>query len=304
MKINFLQVLLFYALGLVAARAVEIDDEAQKLIGLETARLVETKLPPQVAAYGTVLAPTPLVELFRQIGMARADVVVSKQSLARVEDLFASRELVARKDVEAARAQVAKDQSVIQGVEDRLMLEWGSGIARLSNEERTKLLDDLLSGKRALVRLSVARDVTMEGGVPVVAHLKALGRELKPLPGASIFPARSVDPAFQTQSFLAIMNSGETPLAVGAMLTGSFDLKGEPREGVLVPASAVVFYMGKAWIYQEEKEEEFERVEIATDTPVDSGWFLEKDALEAHPVVTKGVQSILSKETIATVEED
>ena len=303
MKINFLQVLLASATCLAAAHAVEIDEEAQKLIGLETALLGETKLPPQVAAYGTVLPPAPLVELFRQIEMARADGVVSKQSLARVEELFASRELVARKDVEAARAQVAKDQAVIQGVEDRLMLEWGSGIDGLSNEERAKLLEDLLAGKRALVRLSVARDVSMEG-VPVAAHLKAMGRELKPLSGASIFPARSVDPAFQTQSFLAIMNSGDAPLAVGAMLTGSFDLKGEPREGVLVPASAVVFYMGKAWIYQEEKEEEFERVEIATNTPVDGGWFLDKDALETHPVVTKGAQSILSKETIGTVEEE
>ncbi len=304
MKNNFLQALLTSALCLTTAHAVEIDDEAQRLIGLETAPLAGTKLPPQVAAYGTVLPPGPLVDLFRQIEMARADVAVSTQSLTRVEELFATRELVARKDVEAARAQVAKDQAAVEGLEDRLMLEWGSGIAKHSNEERTKLLEDMLAGKRALVRLSVARNVTVEGGAPVAAHLQALGHELKPLPGASIFPARAVDPAFQTQTFLGIMNSGETPLPVGAMLTGSFELKGEAREGVLVPASAVVFYLGKAWIYQEEKDEEFERVEIPANTPVDGGWFLEKDTLEVHPVVTKGAQSILSKETIGTVEEE
>lgn len=301
MKTNFL----FVAYIITAAafsHATEIDAEAQRLIGLETADLAAKSLPSQVAAYGNVLSPAALIDLFRQIDAARTALEISKQTSDRAEKLFSSGELVARKDLEAAQAQLMRDRVAIQVIEDRLILEWGPSFSKLVAPERTKLLDELLSGKMAIVRLSVARSEKLHG-VPLAASLHTFGQELKPIRSTSVTPATVVDPAFQARGFLCLVQTPEVPLAIGLSLTGALELGGEPHAGVLVPASAVVFYLGKTWVYQKGDTNEFERIEIAIDAPVDGGWFLASNVLEPHPVVTQGAQAILSKETSSTVEK-
>ena len=282
--------------------ATEVNAEAQRLIGLETADLAAKSLPPQVAAYGSVLSPAPLIDLFRQIEAAKAAAEISKQTSDRAEKLFSSGELVARKDLEAAQAQLMRDQVAIQVIEDRLILEWGPSFSKLLTPERTRLREDLLNGKTAIVRLSVARS-EMLNSAPLTASLHAFGQELKPIRATSITPATMLDPAFQARGFLCLIETSDVPLAIGLTLTGTLELTGEPRAGVVVPPSAVVYCLGKTWIYQKAETDEFERIEIPTDTPADGGWFLASGVLAPHPVVTHGAQSILSQETSSKEEK-
>jgi hypothetical protein len=243
MKTNFLIV----ACVLTAAaftHATEIDAEAQRLIGLETADLAVRSLPAEVAAYGSVLSPAPLIDLFRQIDAARTALEISKQTSDRAGKLFSAGELVPRKDVEAAQAQLTRDQAAIQVLEDRLILEWGLSFSKLAARERTLLLEDLLLGKMAIVRLSVARSEMLQG-IPLAASLHGFGQELKPIRSTSVAPATVIDPAFQSRGFLCLIATPEAPLAMGLILTGALELEGEPRAGVIVPPSAVVFYLGK-----------------------------------------------------------
>ena len=285
------------------ACAVAIDAEAQKLLGLETADLAAKSLPPTVAVYGSVLSPAPLVDLFRQIAAAQAARVVSEESLARVEKLFTSGELVARKDVQAAQAQQASDQVVIQGLEDRLVLEWGQRFSKLSAADRVALLDDLLASRQALIRLSVPRGES-PASVPLAASLHTFGRSQMPIRCTTITPTPAIDPAFQSQAYLGLIETPAAPLAIGLTLTGSLELAGEVRVGIFVPQDAVVFYLGKAWIYQKDEDDQFERVEVPVDVPVERGWFVAGDVLEPHPAVTKGAQALLSKETLAPAAEE
>lgn len=284
------------------AHATGIDAEAQRLIGLETADLAEKSLPPEVAVYGSVISPAPLIDLFRQVEAAKAALEVSQQAADRAGKLFASGELIARKDVEAAQAQLVKDQAAIQALEDRLILEWGPRFSKLTAEKRAEFLEQLLEGRAAIVRLSVSRGESFEG-LPLAADLHAFGREMKPIRCTSISPATTIDPAFQSRGFLGVIDTPDAPLASGLILTGNLEIKGTPRVGLEVPQGAVVFYLGKAWVYQKGGHDEFERVEIPTNAPIDGGWFLENDVIEPHPVVTKGAQSLLSKETAGPAEE-
>ena len=205
--------------------------------------------------------------------------------------------------MEAAQAQVVRDQAAVQALEDRLVLEWGPRFSKLSMQDRTKLLEDFLAGRQTLVRLSVSRSETL-ASTPVAARLHASGKGMESIRCTAVFPAPSVDPAFQSRTFLGLIEMPQAPPAVGLALAGVLELKGEARAGVFVPESAVVFYLGKAWIYQNEDGDQFERVEIPADTAVDGGWFVASGMLEPLPVVTKGAQSILSKETLAPAEEE
>ena len=289
---------IFALLAGLASRAAGIDAATQKLLGIETAALAEKSLPPEVAVYGSVLSPAPLVELIRQIAAAHAAQVVSKESLERVEKLFAAGELVARKEVQATQAQQAQDQVVVQGFEDRLAMEWGPRFSKLATADRSKLVDDLLATRQALIRLAVSRGES-PATAPLAASLHTFGRAQMPIRCTSISPAPAVDPAFQSPAFFGLIETPTAPLAAGLALTGVLELQGKPRPGIFVPQDAVVFYLGKAWVYQQEDSELFERVEIPVDAPVEGGWFVAADVLEPHPAVTKGAQALLSKETLA-----
>ena len=283
--------------------AAEVEEESQRLLGIETADLTEKQLPPEAAVYGSVLAPAPLIDLFRQIAAAREAVEISNESLDRAEKLFASGELVARKDVQAAKTQQAKDHAILRGLEDRLVLEWGQRFSAMNAAERTKLLEDLLGGRQALIRLSVSRGEPLVTS-PLAARLHLFGHEREPFRCTVILPAPATDPAFQSKTFLGLLDTRAAPLAAGLMLTGALELTGDPRTGLFVPQGAVVFYLGSAWVYRKTGDKDFERVGISTATPVAGGWFVEGDALDPHQIVMKGAQSLLSQETLRSSAEE
>jgi len=285
------------------ARATEVSEDAQKLMGIETSGLAAKSLPPEMAVFGSVLSPAPVIDLIRQIDTARATIKVSKEALERVEKLYSAGELVARKEVDGARAQQTLDRAVLRSLEDRLALEWGPWFSRKSPEERLALADELLAGHLATIRLSVPRGGA-NGIKPVAVRLHAFGQDQSTIRGNVIFPALAVDAAFQATSFVTMIDTPESPLAVGLSLTGQLETAGKPREGVLIPKDAVVFYLGKAWVYQQAGDEDFERMEIPIDTPVAGGWFLSGDAEKPGKVVVKGVQAILSQETLGPAEEE
>ena len=298
--------LLIPAIALLAAgfsRALEVNAEAQRLLGLQTAPLANKTLPPEVPVYGSVLPPAPLIDLFRQITAAQAVIEISRETVERDEKLFASGELIARKDVLAAQAQLAQDKVLLQALEDRLILEWGPAFSKLSAADRAKQLEDLLLGRQALARLAVPRGEPSEA-LPVAARLHFPGNELAPIRCERIMPFPAIDPAFQGQTFFGLVDTPAAPLPSGLTLTGALELKSDKvLTGSLVPQDTVVFYLGKAWIYLKSGDDEFERLEISTQTPIEGGWFVKFDRPTPMEVVTVGAQSLLSKETLAPAAE-
>ncbi len=277
--------------------AFEVTSAAQRLMGIETVELSAKSLPLEVAVYGSVLSPAPVIELLRQIAATQAAVKMTKESLDRVTKLFASGELVARKDVQTAEMQYTQDQTALQLLEDRMILEWGQRFSQMTTVERTKQLDYLLAGREALIRLSGVRGDRGESA-PLAARLHLFGHQQTLLRCSKIMPASAIDPAFQTPAWIGLMETPTTPLAFGQVLTGFLELRGAPRDGVFVPESAVVFYLGKAWIYQKQSEVKFVRIEVPIDNPVEGGWFVAVGVLEPNLIVTQAAQVLLSKETL------
>lgn len=292
---------MFKCCSISLAMGIEVTPELQAKLGIKTTELAVTKLPPQRPVYGTVLSPAALIDLYRQIEVAQAAVNVSKDSLARAEKLFADGELVARKEVEAARAQHVQNVAAIQTLDDHQMLEWGRHFSTLASNDRTHLIESLLTGKSVMIRLALPHGISLEDA-PLAARLHTFGHGKTPFRCTTILPSPMIDPAFQAQTFLSIQETKNAALIVGSTVSGVLELSGEPHEGLLVPQDAVIFYLGKSWIYQNSKDNEFERVEIPTTEPIEGGWFVAKDAIESLKVVNIGAQSILSQETLAPEE--
>jgi len=100
----------------------------------------------------------------------------------------------------------------------------------------------------------------------------------------------------QGRGFLLLISPNSLKLVPGLALTGLLSLPGEPRSGVLLPRSAVVRYNGATWIYLQTGEETFQRTQVALDSPLQDGWFVEKGLKPKDKVVTVGGQQLLSEE--------
>ncbi len=283
------------------AAEFKVKAEVQKLLDLETKQPATISLPAESTAWASVIAPAPLIELLRQSEAAQAAIDVTKQSVERAEKLFASGELVARKDLDALHAQSIQDAAARRMVEDKIALEWGARYSTMADVDRAKLIKALLAGEMALLKISLSRGAEPVTS-PVAARLHAEGREQSSVRCTTLSPATSVDPVFQGQAFIGEIDNKDHALASGLSLTGFMELPGESREGLLIPQSAVVFHLGKAWAYRKAGDEEFERLEVPIDSPVTGGWFVAKDAIEDGELVTRGAQALLSKETFVPEE--
>jgi len=77
---------------------------------------------------------------------------------------------------------------------------------------------------------------------------------------------------------------------------------GSATEGADVPASAVVWWQGRAWVYRRTGQDTFARVEIATDLPAPGGGYIARDVPEDAEIVTRGAQLLLSEEFRAQIQ--
>jgi hypothetical protein len=298
MPLRFLTALSAAMLCAALCHAAELKIEAatQKLLDLETQKPAASSLPPETTAYASVISPAPLIELFRQSEAAQAAIHVTAQSVERAEKLFTSGELVARKDLDALHAQSTQDTAARRLIEDKIALEWGAHFSTMTDVDRSQLIQSLLASEEALLKISLSRGVEPVAA-PVAARLHAEGRELAPVRCTSLTPAASVDPLFQGQAFIGQIANKDHQLISGMNLTGVMELPGEIRQGILIPQSAVVFHLGKAWAYRKSDEENFERMEIPINSPVAGGWFVAADTVKSGELVTRGAQALLSSET-------
>ncbi len=293
---------LFYIIIISLCHAAEIMPEIQEKLGIKTISPVTQQLPPQVATYGAVISPAPLIDLYRQIEAAQAAADVSQESLTRAEKLFAEGELVARRDVQAARALLTQDAAKIRALEDRVILEWGLYFSKLDPAGRTSLITKILQCETILIRLTLPQGSSLDAS-PIAAKLYQFGKEKTIYNLTSIFPSPTADPTFQSPTFFSIFESNDSTLVPGITLTGVLELSGQPRAGLLIPQDAVISYLGKDWIYLNAEKDHFERIEISTTEPTDGGWFITEGKLEAGKIVIVGAQALLSAETLAPEAE-
>ena len=268
-----------------------VEEETRERLGIETSPLAHFELPPEMPAYAAVLDPAPLVALIRQAEFTERALEFSRKAMDRASALFNNGELVAEKSVEAARAQLLTDEAAHQTALDALRGGYGPDIAAI--RDPTPLLDLEMLVVRIAVPAGQAGD-KLPAGASLTLDPPVLCEALRRAPAA--------DPVYQAAAWLALVKSPR--LVPGMSVPAKLTFPGEPVKGRLIPASAVVFHLGKAWVYQEEKPGEFEKTEVPIDQPVEGGWFVEEGKIPALKIVTTGAQMLLSKEASHPVEKD
>jgi hypothetical protein len=290
---------------------IRLDAETQQRSGIETGVLSSTPHPEQLRAYGMVLDVARLTELSNSYANAKAQVQTAQAKLAmsqpaydRAQKLFNDTHVVSQAQVQAAEAAFGTDQASLVAAQAQVRTftatayqEWGAVLGK-------SLIDESPMIKSLIERQTFLLQITLPPGVvlstpPATASIK-VGDAQRPITFVS--PATRIDPRIQGVSFFYTVEA--TSGVLPGMNVLAFLPSGKSIEGVAVPASAVVWWQGRAWIYRRTGASSFTRLAIATDLPSPDGGYIANNVAKDAEIVTQGAQLLLSEEFRAQIQVD
>lgn len=287
---------------------LRIDAATLARTGIVTTPLATGSSATVVPVFATVVDTTRLTDLANlwtvgaaQADAARARAAASNASLARTRLLYADSQNASLAQLQAAQATYAADRAGANAARAQAStalvsarLEFGSALTPGS-----PLVGAIVARRTLLLQVALPPEagappktllVEGDGGVRSTARLIGAAAKTDPrVPGRGAYYAV---PA--SSGFVPGMN-------VTAQLT-----TGDNISAVTVPASAVVDWQGKAWIYRRRGDGAFVRTGIAADQRDAAGNYIVRDLATRMPVVTQGAQLLLSEElrSQAPVESD
>jgi hypothetical protein len=270
---------------------VTLDARAQALLGLRTQTLKSERRSAQIDAFAKVLDSGPLAQLETDLEAAQASATASAAEAKRAEALNASGSAVSSKDAEAARAQADNDAVHLQQLRQRLGLEWGPGIQRLSEARRRELIKALSDGQAALVHIDTpnnegqaqARSVEIDIG-DGQAHGELLGA------------ARTAEPRLQSSGLIAVVRGKSAILLSNGLIQSAHINTPASSPGVIIPRSAVIRFNGSDWAYVRHGAQGFERRRLDSPVAGEAGLFVTRGFSAGDELVEQGAAELFGAE--------
>lgn len=270
---------------------VTIDAEAQARLRIKTAVLKSERRSAQIDAFAKVLDPGPLAQLETDLEAAEASAAASAAEAKRALALNKSDAAVASKDAEAAEAQAKNDAQHLLILRQRLGLEWGPGVQRMSDARRRDLIKALSNGDAALVHIDTpnnegqaqARSVEIDIG-DGQAHGVLLGA------------ARSAEPRLQSSGLIAVVRGKGAILLSNGLIQSAHINTPASAPGVVIPRTAVIRFLGSDWAYVRRGPEGFERRRLDSPTVGESGLFVTRGFSPGDELVVQGAAELFGVE--------
>lgn len=289
---------------------VTFDQATQTNSGVALTRLETISHRRELSTYGVVVDLQELTDLRNAIETAQAQLSkgraareVASQDYERVKTLYEKNQNVSQKVVQAAEgtlqaeeANVQTAQAALHAAQATALQHWGGIIADWLAQAAPEF-DQLRSQTNLLVQ------VTLSPGQAIVAapqSAQVQTAEGKLVPAAFVSLAPRTDPKIQGRSFFYVIAAKDSNLLPGMSVTALLPVD-EAVQGVVAPASAVVWLQGKAWAYAQVSPDRFARREVSTEQPVPGGWFQPQGFSTGQLFVVKGPQVLLSEEFRAQI---
>jgi len=271
-----------------APGVLRLDADAARRLGLRAEAVGELDAPVEVLGYARALDPAPLAQLVLDLGAARAALDASQRERDRQQRLYRADRTSPARDLELAEAAQARDLAALSGLEARLVLEWGPGVAR--EPQLAELAGRLVGRHTTLVRV----DLPLGAGPPAEPEAIALaGLDGTPLGPVSILgPAPTADPLLPARSWLAALG-GDAPPPLGAALAARVRFPG-PGPRVLVPAAALLREGGEAVVFVERPDAGYERRAVTLERLAGGDWLVGAGLHAGERVVVAGAGRLLS----------
>ncbi|MGZ5012552.1 MAG: efflux RND transporter periplasmic adaptor subunit [Methylobacter sp.] len=285
---------------------IALTAKAQTLSGLQTITLTSVSDHPEFTAYGKAVNVQPLIELRKRYLVAlterngaTARFKQAEQNIKRQQDLY--REGVASKhnlQVHQAQWQTDKalfDASGVQGkaIIDEARLNWGKKLTEWALSADSDQLSGFLSGKKTLLHITLPVNKQLANEIQNI-EVEASGNRSAAIKAELISAAPQTDATAQGESYF--FQAGGNHIRTGMRVAAWIPEQGESLSGVVIPKSALIWYMDQAFVYIKTAEEQFSRRPIGHYSATAGGYFVDNGLRAGEQLVVSGGQMLLSEE--------
>jgi len=274
---------------------VALSDAEVKSLGLATVPIKSAVWLRQVTGYGTVVPLDTIAQSDADYLTAAAAAGQSQAAAQRARSLSTGEEAaVSREVVEAAQSKAAADAATLALAQRKADAAFGIHAPWHSEAERSRLMNELSSGRTVLVRVTFPLGA-LGGTLPSKLTISRLGAGGQNWTGSRIWEAPA-DPNLPGRGFFVLVTGSD--LAQNEHVFAGVPV-GQAQSGLWVPASALVMGDGADWVYLENGNNHFLRSPVDTAKPLNDGYFVPAGGAMAagKKVVTEGAAILLSRET-------
>ncbi|MHB8525334.1 MAG: efflux RND transporter periplasmic adaptor subunit [Candidatus Acidiferrales bacterium] len=288
-----------------------LDSRTQSQAGVTVAPLKEASSRGEMAAPAIVLSAQGLVSARESytagqmnLEKARVNEGVAQEEYGRLKMLYEGQQNASQKSLEAARGTLRSEQVDVEGARQSLALQadavrqtWGSVIAQWIADDSASL-DRVFNQSEFLVQVTLP--ATAESRPPARITLEIAGSTQ--IEARFISPFPQVDPRIQGVSLLYITRN-RLGLSPGLNLMAHIP-SGPQMRGVVIPESAIVWWQGNAWVYQQTAPGRFVRRLVPTNAPLENGIFVSSGFSPGDEIVVRGAQALLSEEFRSQIQPE
>lgn len=288
---------------------ITLDRATQKRIGIVVETLRPAAARRQMVAAGIVLSVQDLISLHNDYVVARAGVrkaqaslSVSQKEYQRLKGLYEQNENTSKKSLEAAQGRFSSDEATLSAARQQMRgavftvrSSWGAEVADWVANNSPSL-------GRVLDQTDLPVQVSLPPGTafadPPTVQLTAPDGSV--MDAAYVSPFPRVEPRIQGVSLLYLTRA-RPGLAPGMTVVAHVPA-GRRRNGFLLPHSAMVWWQGQGWVYEQTTPTQFTRRPVSTGESFDGRYFVTRGFRAGNKVVVRGAQVLLSEEFRAQIQ--
>jgi len=280
--------------------------KAQSVSGLQTITLTSVSDHPEFTAHGKAVNIQPLVELrhrylvaLTERSGATARFKQAEQNIKRQQDLYRDGATSKRNlQVQQAQWQTDKaqvDASGVQGkaIMDEARINWGKKLTEWALSTEAEPLNGFLSGQKTLLQITLPVNKQLANEIQTI-YVEASGNRSAATKAELISAAPQTDTSAQGESYF-FQTEGRR-IRTGMRIAAWIPEQGENRSGVVIPKSALVWYMDQAFVYIKTDAEQFTRRTIDQYSATNGGYFVGSGISAGEQLVVTGGQMLLSEE--------
>ena len=280
--------------------------KAQSVSGLQTITLTSVSDHPEFTAHGKAVNIQPLIELrhrylvaLTERSGATARFKQAEQNIKRQQDLYRDGATSKRNlQVQQAQWQTDKaqvDASGVQGkaIMDEARINWGKKLTEWALSTDAEPLNGFLSGRKTLLQITLPVNKQLANEIQTI-YVEASGNRSAATKAELISAAPQTDTTAQGESYF-FQTEGRR-IRTGMRVAAWIPEQGENRSGVVIPKSALVWYMDQAFVYIKTAAEQFSRRTIDQYSATNGGYFVGSGISAGEELVVTGGQMLLSEE--------
>ena len=291
---------------------ITFDTATQAREGIRVELLHESSSRTELRATSVILPVSGLAALRNsyiaarmKVERDRVDLATSSSQYERTKTLYDENQNMSLQAMQSAEATFRNNQAQVTADEqdanlqlDTIRQSWGSVVEKWVSSNGTAL-SDVLDQREFLAQVVFPPGEV--GIAPRALSITAPGNHS--VEGRLVSPMPQVNAQIQGISYLYLIPS-RPGIAVGMNLAVLVPV-GHLVKGILVPQSTVVWWQGKAWVYEATSPTTFTRLELATENPVNGGYFVPGSTVTpGTKVVTAGAQALLSEEFRSQIQQE